>query len=109
MQHLAPLDAFETDWIAVAERFLGVPYLWGGKTSLGIDCSGLVQVALGACGIAAPRDTDMQEETVGEPLPLDGRLAAPCSAATSSSGRATSASCATPRRSCTPTATAWRL
>jgi len=51
-QHMAPLDAKEDDFVAVAERFVGVPYLWGGKSSLGIDCSGLVQVALGACGIA---------------------------------------------------------
>ena len=51
----------ETDFVAVAERFLGTPYLWGGKTSYGLDCSGLVQVALDACGIACPRDSDMQE------------------------------------------------
>lgn len=74
VQHLASIDAFESDWVAVAERFLGVPYLWGGKTGLGIDCSGLVQVALGACGIAAPRDSDMQAEAVGNALPLDGGL-----------------------------------
>ena len=59
--HLAPLGEYETDFVAVAERFLGVPYLWGGKTALGLDCSGLVQVALTACGIACPRDSDMQE------------------------------------------------
>src|SRR5580704_5695785 len=46
--HLAPLDFAEPDFVAVAERFLGVPYLWGGKTALGLDCSGLVQVALTA-------------------------------------------------------------
>lgn len=59
-RHLAPLDTCEPDFVAVAERFVGVPYLWGGKTSLGIDCSGLVQVALTAAGIACPRDSDMQ-------------------------------------------------
>jgi cell wall-associated NlpC family hydrolase len=58
--HLAPLDAAAPDFVSVAERFLGVPYLWGGKTSLGIDCSGLVQVALTAGNIACPRDSDMQ-------------------------------------------------
>jgi cell wall-associated NlpC family hydrolase len=47
--------------VTVAERFLHVPYLWGGKTSLGLDCSGLVQIALTAGGIACPRDSDMQE------------------------------------------------
>ena len=68
--HLAPLDAYETDFVAVAERFVGVPYLWGGKTALGLDCSGLVQVALTACGIQCPRDSDMQEQTeaLGTPL-----------------------------------------
>jgi cell wall-associated NlpC family hydrolase len=66
--HLAPLDVHETDFVAVAERFLGVPYLWGGKTMLGLDCSGLVQIALSACGIACPRDSDTQEEVLGAPL-----------------------------------------
>jgi cell wall-associated NlpC family hydrolase len=58
--HVAPTASKEPDFVAVAERFLGAPYLWGGKTSLGIDCSGLVQVALQAAGIACPRDSDMQ-------------------------------------------------
>jgi cell wall-associated NlpC family hydrolase len=66
--HLAPIDIDETDFVAVAERFLGVPYLWGGKTALGLDCSGLVQIALSACGIACPRDSDMQEEALGSPV-----------------------------------------
>ena len=64
-RHVAALDAPETDFVAVAERFVGVPYLWGGKTSLGVDCSGLVQVALDACGIKCPRDSDMQERALG--------------------------------------------
>ncbi len=58
--HLTPIGMFEADPTAVAERFLGAPYLWGGRESLGLDCSGLVQQALMACGLACPRDTDMQ-------------------------------------------------
>jgi cell wall-associated NlpC family hydrolase len=58
--HLAPIGAFERDPAAVAERFLGAPYLWGGRTSLGLDCSGLIQQALYACGRAFPRDADLQ-------------------------------------------------
>jgi len=68
VRHLVPIDARETDFVAVAERFVGAPYLWGGKTSLGLDCSALVQVALAACGIASPRDSDMQENALGAPL-----------------------------------------
>jgi cell wall-associated NlpC family hydrolase len=70
-QHLVPLEAVEHDFVAVAERFLGVPYLWGGKTSLGIDCSGLVQIALAACGVTCPRDSDMQEAALGASAPAD--------------------------------------
>ena len=70
-RHLAPVAATEPDFVAVAERFVGVPYLWGGKTSLGIDCSGLVQVALTAAGIVCPRDSDMQERALGTPLSPD--------------------------------------
>ena len=66
--HLKPLGEYETDYAAVAERFLGVPYLWGGKTALGLDCSGLVQLSLTACGIACPRDSDMQQAALGAPL-----------------------------------------
>jgi cell wall-associated NlpC family hydrolase len=70
--HLAALDAKEADFVAVAERFVGTPYLWGGKSSLGIDCSGLVQVALAACGIPCPRDSDMQEKALGKAVSLAG-------------------------------------
>jgi hypothetical protein len=68
--HLKPLDTSEADFVAVAETFIGVPYLWGGKTSLGIDCSGLVQLALTASGVACPRDSDMQERALGSAVPL---------------------------------------
>jgi cell wall-associated NlpC family hydrolase len=68
-RHLAPIGVNETDFVAVAERFLGAPYLWGGKTSQGLDCSGLVQVALTACGTASPRDSVVQEQALGHLLP----------------------------------------
>jgi Bacterial dipeptidyl-peptidase Sh3 domain/NlpC/P60 family len=73
--HLRPFNEFEKDFVAVAERFLHAPYLWGGKTSLGIDCSGLVQISLDAAGVAAPRDTDLQEKALGKPLAFDAELA----------------------------------
>ena len=66
--HLRPIgEAFEADPAAVASRFLGAPYLWGGRESLGLDCSGLVQQALYACGRACPRDSD-QQQALGGPL-----------------------------------------
>lgn len=70
-RHLAPVGTVEPDFVAVAERFLGAPYLWGGKSSLGLDCSGLVQTALRAAGIEAPRDSDMQEASLGASAGLD--------------------------------------
>jgi cell wall-associated NlpC family hydrolase len=69
--HLAPLGENESDLVTVAERFLGAPYLWGGKTALGLDCSGLVQVALTACGVSCPRDSDMQEAALGTAVSAD--------------------------------------
>jgi cell wall-associated NlpC family hydrolase len=68
-RHLAPLDEYATDFVSVAERFLGTPYVWGGKTAAGLDCSGLAQTALQVAGISAPRDTDMMEKALG--LPVD--------------------------------------
>jgi cell wall-associated NlpC family hydrolase len=66
--HIAPLTKLQTDFVGVAEQFLHAPYYWGGKSSHGIDCSGLVQTALHACGQHCPRDADMQENDLGSPL-----------------------------------------
>jgi cell wall-associated NlpC family hydrolase len=72
-QHLRAADAPAPDFAGVAGMMLGVPYLWGGKSSAGLDCSGLVQIALQAAGKSCPRDTDMQEKELGEALPLGDR------------------------------------
>ena len=72
--HLVPLPQTETDFVSVAERLIGIPYFWGGKTSLGLDCSGLVQIALEACGVLSPRDTDMQEKALGRALTIPDDL-----------------------------------
>ena len=73
--HLAPLAEPAPDFVAIAEAFLNAPYLWGGKTFGGIDCSGLVQVSLAATGIASPRDTDMMVAELGHPIDLGDDLA----------------------------------
>jgi cell wall-associated NlpC family hydrolase len=67
-RHAAEWHQTADDFVAVATRFLGVPYLWGGRTAQGIDCSGLVQIALEATGSPAPRDSDVQAAQLGEPL-----------------------------------------
>jgi cell wall-associated NlpC family hydrolase len=71
--HLVSVGAYVRDFVSVAEELRGTPYLWGGRDSLGLDCSGLVQAALERAGISSLRDTDMQEATLGEPLvePID--------------------------------------
>jgi cell wall-associated NlpC family hydrolase len=68
LPHLAPLERHASDFVAVAEQHVGTPYLWGGKSSLGIDCSGLVQIALNAAGTGCPRDSDMQQDALGRAL-----------------------------------------
>jgi hypothetical protein len=73
--HLTPCDQYELDPVAVAEKFLGVPYLWGGKSSLGLDCSALVQLSHIGCGVACPRDSDMQESALGRPIDAATSLA----------------------------------
>lgn len=72
--HLCPLDTLDSDPVAVAELHLGTPYLWGGDSPFGIDCSGLVQVGCLACGLACPGDSGPQMETLGTPLPEGARL-----------------------------------
>ena len=71
--HLASVDQPEKDFVAVACRFIGTPYLWGGRSSLGIDCSGLVQIALQSTGLDCPRDSDMQAG-YGAAVQFDGDL-----------------------------------
>jgi len=66
--HLAGLDHVENDQAGVAVRFLGTPYLWGGRESLGLDCTGLTVAAFGACGVTLPRDSDMQFGWCGTPV-----------------------------------------
>lgn len=74
VQQVAPLTEAEADWIAIAERFVGTPYLWGGRSPAGLDCSALVQLSRQAAGHACPRDSDMQEAGAGRTLPDTGTL-----------------------------------
>ena len=60
LRHVMRVEEKDRDFVAIAGRFLGVPYLWGGKSSLGLDCSALVQLALTGSGVRSPRDSDMQ-------------------------------------------------
>lgn len=69
-RHVSDIDRYHRDFVEVAERFIGTPYLWGGRTRLGIDCSGLVQVSLEAAGLSAPRDSDMQRAELGQEIAI---------------------------------------
>lgn len=69
-RHVTPMGQFSRDFVAIAELLIGTPYLWGGRTRIGIDCSGLIQNALDAAGIACPRDSDMQEAELGEAVEI---------------------------------------
>lgn len=74
--HLAEIGSYESDPVAVALRLTGSPYVWGGRSSLGLDCSALVQLALARCGVDAPRDSDMQEAALGAAVDFDGTASA---------------------------------
>lgn len=75
-RHAAPIADYARDWVEIAERLTGTPYLWGGRTRVGLDCSGLVQLAMHAAGRPCPRDSDMQRAEVGTevmvPADLEG-------------------------------------
>jgi cell wall-associated NlpC family hydrolase len=73
-RHVADRGTFERDFVDIAERLIGTPYLWGGRTRIGIDCSGLVQISLEAAGRAAPRDSDMQMAELGKPIEIPESL-----------------------------------
>lgn len=69
-RHVTELSRYARDFVEIAERLIGTPYLWGGRTRVGIDCSGLVQISLEAAGLRAPRDTDMQQAQLGAAVPV---------------------------------------
>jgi cell wall-associated NlpC family hydrolase len=75
--HIVPIGQNARDFVEMAERFVGTPYLWGGRTRLGLDCSGLVQLAMTAAGFACPRDTDMQRAEVGTAVDVPAILQNP--------------------------------
>ncbi|MEM7424322.1 MAG: NlpC/P60 family protein, partial [Pseudomonadota bacterium] len=73
-EHVVPITLKCPDWVSVAEMFLATPYLWGGRSCWGIDCSGLVQLSLQAAGRSCPRDSDMQASMASDTLDPASRL-----------------------------------
>jgi cell wall-associated NlpC family hydrolase len=67
-RHVAPIGKAALDFVEIAERFIGTPYLWGGRSRLGLDCSALVQLSMEAGGFDCPRDSDMQRAELGDPI-----------------------------------------
>ena len=67
-KHLRPLDRPFADPVTVAQLYFGAPYLWGGNSTAGVDCSGLVQAGLQACGIFCPGDSDLQQCDLGQDI-----------------------------------------
>ena len=75
LEQITPIDTHESDIVKTAEQFLGVPYLWGGRTSIGLDCSALVQLSLMEAGAPCPRDSKDQIKKVGERIALGDTIA----------------------------------
>jgi cell wall-associated NlpC family hydrolase len=67
-RHVRPIGKHDRDYVEVARRFIGTPYLWGGASGFGLDCSGLIYLAMRMCGRSVLRDSDMQAATVGQPI-----------------------------------------
>jgi len=77
-RHCMALGDKVPDWVEIAEAYEHTPYVWGGRSSFGLDCSALVQNALQAGGVAALRDTDMQVDHLGTPVPIQDDLSGLC-------------------------------
>ena len=73
-QHIASMNDYATDFVEVAERHMGLPYIWGGVSSEGLDCSGLVQAALWAAGTSCPRNSGEQKDLLGTAIDTDAPL-----------------------------------
>ncbi|WP_019222203.1 NlpC/P60 family protein [Bartonella rattaustraliani] len=72
--HLSPIGSVYEDYVTVAETFIHTPYLWGGVSGFGIDCSGLIQLSMMMTGQTVLRDTDLQQKTIGKPLTDNDKL-----------------------------------